>query len=73
MCRKLTLTGWVLMIRGDGEEASVIVALFVTITFFGLTLRLRPLRRCAVCVVEQACFNRTDVFSDRCVCPISWR
>ena len=44
MCRKLTLTGWVLLIRGEAEQARVIVALFVSITFFGLNLRFRPLR-----------------------------
>eukprot|EP00966_Prymnesium_polylepis_P211862 4907058-Prymnesium_polylepis.1 len=44
MCRKLTLTGWVLQIRGDAEQARVIVALFVSITFFGLNLRFKPLR-----------------------------
>ena len=47
MCRKLTLTGWVLLIRGDAEQTRVIVALFVSITFFGLNLRFRPQRRCA--------------------------
>ena len=44
MCRKLTLTGWVLVIRGNAEQARVIVALFVSIIFFGLNLRFRPLR-----------------------------
>jgi len=44
MCRKLTLTGWVLQIHGDAEQARVIVALFVSITFFGLNLRFQPLR-----------------------------
>jgi len=44
MCRKLTLTGWVLQIHGDAEQARVIVALFVSITFFGLNLRFKPLR-----------------------------
>ena len=44
MCRKLTLTGWVLTIRGNAELARVIVALFVSISFFGLNLRFRPLR-----------------------------
>ena len=47
MCRKLTLTGWVLLIRGDAEQARVIAALFVSVTFFGLNLRFKPLRRCA--------------------------
>ena len=47
MCRKLTLTGWVLLIRGNAEQARVIVALFVSISFFGLNLRFKPLRQCA--------------------------
>eukprot|EP00966_Prymnesium_polylepis_P199891 4632328-Prymnesium_polylepis.1 len=45
MCRKLTLTGWILVISGGAEQARVIVALFVSIMFFGLNLRFRPLRR----------------------------
>jgi len=44
MCRKLTLTGWVLLIRGEAEQARVITALFVSIGFFGLNLRFRPLK-----------------------------
>jgi len=44
MCRKLTLTGWVLLIPGNAEQARVIVALFVSIIFFGLNLRFRPLK-----------------------------
>ena len=48
MCRKLTLTGWVLLFRGDAELARVIAALFVSITFFGLNLRFSPLRQCVV-------------------------
>jgi hypothetical protein len=45
MCRKLILTGWVLLISEDAEQARVMVALLVSITFFGLNLRFRPLRR----------------------------
>ena len=45
MCRKLTLTGWVLLIRGDAEQARVLVALFVSIIFYGLNLRFRPQER----------------------------
>jgi len=45
MCRKLTVTGWVLLIRADAEQARVVVALCVSITFFGLNLRFQPLRR----------------------------
>jgi hypothetical protein len=44
MCRKLTLTGWVLQIRGNSEQARVTVAIFVSITFFGLNLRFKPLK-----------------------------
>ena len=47
MWRKLTVTGWVLLIQ-DAEQARVIVALFVSITFCVLNLRFRPLRRCAL-------------------------
>eukprot|EP00966_Prymnesium_polylepis_P237550 5494105-Prymnesium_polylepis.1 len=43
MCRKLILTGWVLVIRGEAEQARVIVGLFVSITFLGLNLRFQPL------------------------------
>eukprot|EP00966_Prymnesium_polylepis_P300029 6933362-Prymnesium_polylepis.1 len=48
MCRKLTLTGWVLVVASeDAVQARVVMALFVSITFFGLNLRFKPLRRCA--------------------------
>ena len=45
MCRKLVVTGWVLVISGDAEQARVFIALFVSISFFGLNLRFQPLRR----------------------------
>ena len=45
MCRKLTLTGWVLMIRGESEQARVLVALLVSLVFLSLHLSVRPLRR----------------------------
>ena len=48
MCRKLVLTGWVLVIREDAEQARVVIALFVSISFFGLNLRFKPLKRCAL-------------------------
>jgi hypothetical protein len=57
MCRKLALTGWVLLIGGEAEQARVIVALFVSILFFGLNLRLRPLRQCAARSFEPACVS----------------
>ena len=37
--------GWVLLISEDFEQARVLVALLVSITFFGLHLSIRPLRR----------------------------
>ena len=56
MCRKLILTGWVLLIHGDAEQARVIVAIFVSISFFGLNLRFRPQQRYAVVgLPEQGC------------------
>jgi hypothetical protein len=56
MCRKLILTGWVLMIRGNAEQARVIAAIFVSISFFGLNLRFRPQRRCAMArIPNQGC------------------
>eukprot|EP00966_Prymnesium_polylepis_P027026 624943-Prymnesium_polylepis.1 len=63
MCRKLVLVGWVLLIHGDAEQARVLMALFVSIVFFGLNLRFRPQRRCAVdgCKLPFAaagCFHR---------------
>ena len=47
MCRKVALTGWVLMIPADFEQARVFVALLVTITFLSLQLSVRPFLRCA--------------------------
>jgi hypothetical protein len=45
MCRKLTLTGWVLLIKEESEQARVLVALLVSITFLSLHLSIKPLRR----------------------------
>ena len=44
MCRKLTLTGWVLLISEEAEQARVNVALLVSIIFIVLRLSLKPLR-----------------------------
>ena len=41
----LLAAGWVLIISEESEQARVIVAIFVSITFFGLNLRFQPLRR----------------------------
>ena len=46
MCRKLTLTGWVLLIGEESEQARVLVALLVSITFLATQLAVKPLRRC---------------------------
>ena len=45
MCRKLTMTGWVLMIEEDAEHARVLVALLVSIVFLALELVVDPLKR----------------------------
>ena len=47
MCRKLVLSGWVLLISEKAEQARVLVALFVSIAFLAMRFSLRPLRRCA--------------------------
>eukprot|EP00966_Prymnesium_polylepis_P148230 3424137-Prymnesium_polylepis.1 len=44
MCRKLILTGWVLLISEHAEQARVNVALLVSILFIVLRLSLKPLR-----------------------------
>ena len=46
MCRKLALTGWVLVAAEDFEQARILLALIVSIVFFGLRLALQPLKRC---------------------------
>ena len=46
MCRKLTVTGYVLIISEDTEQARVLVALVVSIFFLTLRLSVKPLRRC---------------------------
>ena len=45
MCRKLTLTGWVLLITEEYEQARVLVALLVSIAFLALHLSIKPLKR----------------------------
>ena len=47
MCRKLALTGWVLLIEEAFEQARVLVALLVSVTFIALRLTIQPLKRCA--------------------------
>ena len=45
MCRKLTLVGWVLIIREESEQARILVALLVSIAFLTFRLSIKPTRR----------------------------
>eukprot|EP00966_Prymnesium_polylepis_P004455 102562-Prymnesium_polylepis.1 len=45
MSRKLILTGWVLLIREDFEQARVVLALLVSVAFLAVRLTVRPVRR----------------------------
>ena len=45
LCRTLTLTGAVLLIESPFEQARILTALLISITFFGLHLSLKPLKR----------------------------
>jgi len=45
MCRKLLLTGWVLMINDEAEQARVLAALLISFLFLVVRLSLKPNRR----------------------------
>ena len=45
MCRTLTLTGWVLLVNEEFEQARVLAALLVSVTFLALHFSIKPLRR----------------------------
>jgi len=45
MCRKLALTGWILLIGENFEQARVLVAICVSIAFQAIHLSIQPLRR----------------------------
>merc|ERR1712227_25674 len=45
MCRKLVLTGWVLLIPAEFEQMRVLVAILVSIAFLAFRLSFKPLRR----------------------------
>ena len=45
MCRKLALTGWILVIPDDAEQARVLVALFISIACLAMRFALKPLKR----------------------------
>ena len=47
MCRKITLTGWVLLIDEGAEQARVLVALLSSITFLAIHLSIKPFLRYA--------------------------
>ena len=42
MCRKLTLTGWVLLINEEYEQARVLAALLASVTFMVLHFAIKP-------------------------------
>jgi hypothetical protein len=45
MCRKLVLTGWVLLIREEAEMARVVVAILFSVAFLALSFYIRPNKR----------------------------
>lgn len=45
MCRKLVLTGWILLIGEDFEQARVLIAIMISVLFLVLHLTFRPLLR----------------------------
>ena len=47
MFRKLFLTGFVLLIDEGSEQARILVAILVSVTFLALQLTIRPHKRCA--------------------------
>ena len=47
MCRKLALTGWLLLIQDNAEHARILAALVVSFVFLAMRLTLKPLKRCA--------------------------
>ena len=47
MFRKLTLTGWIMLINEDAIQARIIVALLVSVVFLTMKLTIKPLKRCA--------------------------
>jgi hypothetical protein len=46
MCRKLTLTGWVLLIGEEFEQGRILLALIISTAFLALHLSSKPLKRC---------------------------
>ena len=72
MCRKLTLTGFVLLIGEQSEQARVLVALLVCIVCLTLRLSIKPLERCARRKIRQHVFPWTQRHGARkeavCLC-----
>ena len=52
MTRKLSICGWVLLIEESSEQARLLVALLLSVTFLSVRLALRPFRRCGAASVE---------------------
>jgi hypothetical protein len=47
MCRKLALTGWLLLIEESFEQARVMVAILVSVFFMAIHIAVKPFKRCA--------------------------
>ena len=45
MCRKLALTGWVMLLDEKAELARTVVALLVSVAVLALQLAIQPLKR----------------------------
>ena len=50
MCRKLVVTGWVLLVPEDKEQLRVLMAILVSVSFAFLRLTLKPLKTCALLI-----------------------
>ena len=50
MCRKLVVTGWVLLVPEDKEQLRVLLAILVSVSFAFFRLTLRPLKMCALLI-----------------------
>lgn len=60
MCRKLALTGWVMLISEQAQLARIFVALSISIGFLAIRLSVNPYRRCALLL--PAGWTRDDHF-----------
>ena len=46
MCRKLLLTGWLLLVDSTAEQTRVVVAILLTVFFLNIRLAVKPLAKC---------------------------